>query len=145
MTEEEIGTTDEKPPAAESARAAALNAALAHALRPPAAPPGLRAGVLAAIAREHPVDYQAARRELEQQHRAAIAQLNRSYLRHCRDALLLGASLLAVVDLSIEPLSQRLAPFCAAAAPTVAGCAVLAVGASCGAILLRELFSAKFT
>jgi hypothetical protein len=124
----------------DSERLAALNAALARTLRPPATPPELRAGVLAAIARERPLDTQAARRELEQQYRAAIAQLNRYYLRRCRDALLLGAGLLAVLDTSIAPLSQRLVPYFADAAPMVAGCLVLAAGALCGRTLLRELF-----
>jgi hypothetical protein len=124
----------------DAGRMAALDSALAGALHPPTTPPELRAGVLAAIARERPIDIQASRRELEQQYRAAIAQLNRYYARRCRDALLLGAGLLAVVDTSIAPLSQRLVPYFADAAPMVAGCLVLAAGALCGAALIRELF-----
>jgi hypothetical protein len=118
---------------------AALDSALSEALRPPPTPGELRAGVLAAIAREAPVDIEARRRELTQEYAAAVAQLNRQYLRRCRDALLLGASLLTAADLSIEPLSRGLAPFFADSAPLIAGCVVLALGALCGGALLREL------
>jgi len=125
---------------ARAVRQAALNAALAGALRPPATPSDLRAGVLAAIARAPAIDWQVRRRELEREHRAAIARLNRRYLRRGRDALLVGAGLLAALSFSIKPLSMWLTPFLADAAPMVAGVMTLSVGVLCGAALLRDLF-----
>jgi hypothetical protein len=125
---------------AESVRQAGLNAALAGAFPPPATPSDLRAGVLAAIAREPAVDWQAQRRNLQQEHRAAIAKLNQRYLRSCRDAVLVGACLLAALGLSIKPLSHGLAPFFANAAPMVAGFMALCVGVLCGAAILQDLF-----
>ena len=121
-------------------RQAALNAALAGALRPPATPSDLRAGVLAAIARAPAIDWQALRQDLEREHRAAIAQLNQRYLRRGRDALLVGAGLLAILGFSIKPLSLWLTPFLTDAAPMVAGVMALSVGVLCGAALLRDLF-----
>jgi hypothetical protein len=132
--------TDETVPAANSVGQPALDAALAAALRPPRTPSDLQAGVLAAIAREGPIDSRAARQELEQQYRAAIASLNQFYVRRCRDALLLGSGLLAAVGFGVEPLSQGLAPLLAGAAPMAAGATMLIVGATCGAALMRELF-----
>ena len=133
--------TDETAPhGADSARQAALNAALAGAFPPPATPPDLRAGVLAAIARERSFDRQACRRDLEREHRAAIARLNQRYLRRCRDAVLVGSCLLAALGFSIQPLSHWLAPFFADAAPMVAGLIALSVGVLCGAAVLQDLF-----
>jgi hypothetical protein len=125
---------------ADAVRQAALNAALAGALRPPATPTDLRAGVLAAIARGSTIDWQARRRDLEREHRAAIAQLNQRYLRRGRDALLVGAGVLAALGFSIKPLSLWLTPVLADAAPMVAGVMALSVGVLCGAALLRDLF-----
>jgi peptidoglycan/LPS O-acetylase OafA/YrhL len=133
--------TDETTPlGSDSARQAALNAALAGAFPPPATPPELTAGVLAAIAREPATDWQARRRALEQEHRAAISGLNRRYLRRCRDALLVAACLLVVLGYSIRPLSDWLTPFFVQAAPMIAGCMALAVGVLCGAAMLQDLF-----
>ena len=132
--------SDATVPPADSVSKPALDAALAAALPPPRTPPDLRAGVLAAIARERPVDHQAAREELEQQYRAAIASLNQFYVRRCRDGLLLGSGLLAAVGFGIEPLSQGLAPLLAGAAPMAAGATMLILGATCGAALMRDLF-----
>ncbi len=113
---------------------------LAGAFPPPVTPPDLRAGVLAAIARERPVDWQACRRALQGEHRAAIARLNQRYLRRSRDALLIGASLFAVLGLGIRPLSLALSAYFSNAAPMVAGLIALSVGVLCGAALLRDLF-----
>jgi hypothetical protein len=137
----EIDMTDETTPlGSDAARQLALNAALAAAFAPPATPPELTAGVLAAIAREPLTDWQAQRRALEQGHRAAIAALNRRYLHRGRDALLVAACLLVVLGYSIKPLSDWLTPFFAKAAPMIAGCMALAVGVLCGAAMLQELF-----
>lgn len=125
---------------AEPARHAALNTALAAVLTPPATPPDLRAGVLAAIAREPSQDWQAQRQALQRGRRTAIAALNRLYLRRCRDAILVGTSLLAVLGFSIKPLSVWLTPFLANAAPLAAGLIALGVGVLCGAVLLQDLF-----
>ncbi len=125
---------------AETLRHAALNAALAGAISAPSTPLDLRAGVRAAIAREPAVDWHAQRRHLQQEHSAAIAQLNQRYLRRCRDALLVGACLLAALGFSIKPLSQGLTPFFANAAPMVAGFLALSVGVLCGAAILQDLF-----
>ncbi len=132
--------SDATVPPPDPVRQSALDAALAAALPPPRTPTDLRAGVLAAISREGAIDPQAARQELEQQYRAAIAALNRFYVRRCRDALLLGAGLLAAVGFGIEPLSQGLSPLLAGAAPMVAGATMLIVGAVCGTALMREVF-----
>jgi hypothetical protein len=137
----EIDMTDEiTPPSTDSARQAALNVALAGAFPPPATPSDLRAGVLAAIAREPSIDWQARRRDLEREHRAAIAGLNQRYLRRCRDAVLVGACLLAALGLSVKPLSHGLAPFFSNSAPMVAGFITLSVGVLCGAAVLQDLF-----
>ena len=129
----------EPPSASENpVRQADRELALARALQPPPTPADLRACVIAAIARERPVDLMAERRELEAQHRAALNGLNRHYLRRGRDALLLGSGLLALLGFSIGPLSHRLAPLCNDAAPTVAGFAMLLVGTVGGAILWQE-------
>jgi hypothetical protein len=133
--------TDETTPLqGDSARQAALNAALADAFPPPATPPELTAGVLAASAREPASDSQAQRRALEQEHGAAICALYRRYLHRCRDALLAAARLLMVLGYSIRPLSDWLTPFFAKAAPMIAGCMALAVGVLCGAAMLQDLF-----
>jgi hypothetical protein len=131
---------DTIPARSDSVREAALNAALAQTLRAPATPSDLRAGVLAAIARERPTDWQTCRRELELEHRVAIAALNRRYLRRCRDALLLVSGLLTALGFCIKPLSQWLTPFFADAAPMVAGLMTLAMGGALGAAILRDLF-----
>jgi hypothetical protein len=123
----------------------ALDAALARAFPTPATPADLRAGVRAAIARERTLEWQARRDALEREHRAAMARLNQRYLRGCRDALLLGACLFAVLGLSIKPLAVWLTPIMAAAAPLVAGLIALSVGVLCGAAILQDLFRAKAT
>jgi hypothetical protein len=130
------------PLGSDSARQAALNAALAGAFPPPGTPAELTAGVLAAIAREPSTSttWQAQRRALEREHRAAIAGLNRRYLHRCRDALLVAACMLVVLGYSIRPLSDWLTPFFAKAAPMIAGCMALAVGVLCGAAMLQDLF-----
>jgi hypothetical protein len=133
--------TDETAPhGADPARQAALNAALAGAFPPPATPPDLRAGVLAAIARARSFDLEACRRDLDREHRTAIARLNQRYLRRCRDAVLIGACLLAALGFSIQPLLHWLTPFFATAAPMVAGLITLSVGVLCGAAVLQDLF-----
>jgi hypothetical protein len=134
-----VHMTDHRAPDADPVQPTAWEVALAQTLRAPPTPADLRAGVLAAIAREQPIDLAAARRELERDYRAAVAGLKRFYVRRCRDAVLSGSGLLAVVGFSIAPLSHRLSPMFAAAAPMVAGFAMLGVGTLCGALLWREL------
>jgi hypothetical protein len=120
-------------------RHAALEAALAGAFPPPATPAELHAGVLAAIARER-FDWQARRRDLEDEHRAAIAQLNRRFLHRSRDALLICASLFAALGLGFQPLCHGLTSYFDDAAPMVAGLISLSLGMLCGAAILRHLF-----
>jgi hypothetical protein len=125
---------------ADPVRLSGLNNALAASLTPPATPADLRAGVLAAIAREPSQDWEAGRRELQRMRRAAITELNWRYLRRCRDAILLGAGILAVLGFGIKPLSVWLTPFLANAAPMVAGCIALCIGVLCGTVIFQDLF-----
>ena len=116
-----------------------LDRVLTAVLPRPWLPADLRAGVLAAIAREPVPNWQLRRQELEEEHHGAIAALNARYLRRCRDGLLAGSGLVATLGLLVRPVSVWLTPLFDHAAPTVAGALALGGGLLAGAFLMRSL------
>jgi hypothetical protein len=120
---------------------AAVDRALASALRKPAVPADLRAQVMAAVARECVPDWQQSVRALEDDRRRAIAALNARYLRRCRDALLGALVLCITIDSGMKPLIHWLAGFFSGAAPLIAGALALGLGVACGALFLRDLLA----
>jgi hypothetical protein len=127
----------------ESSLDALLDRALAAAFRAPAAPSDLRAQVLAAVARDHAANWEGRRRELENEHGHAIANLNARYLRRCRDALLAGFCVAVTMGLAVRPLSHWLAPYFDSLAPGIAGLLALSVGVLLGAVILQDLFGRR--
>ena len=127
-------------PKADPAVDAKLDSALSIAFRTPPVPSELRAGVLAAVAREPPADSQHCREELEKSYRASIANLNARYLRRGRAALIAAAVIVITIGSAVRPLSLWLTPFFRNSAPIVAGVLALGTGFLLGAIILQDLF-----
>ena len=127
-------------PKADPAVEAKLDSVLAIAFRTPLVPSELRAGVLAAVARDRPSDWQRCREELERNHRMAIANLNARYLRRCRTALVAAAVIVISIGSAVPALSLWLTPFFRNSAPIVAGVLALGTGFVFGAIILQDLF-----
>ena len=127
-------------PKANPAAEAELDHALSIAFRAPLVPSELRAGVLAAVARDRPSDSQHCREELEKSHRASIANLNARYLRRGRAALLAAAVIVITIGSAVRPLALWLTPLFRHSAPIVAGVLALGTGFLFGAIILQDLF-----
>jgi hypothetical protein len=119
-----------------------LDQALSRHLKAPQLPSDFRAHVLAAVARVRAPSEAQARQELERVRTAALAELNRRYLRYCRDALLVGLTLSVVISFGMRPLTLWLMQFFSDAAPLVAGVLILGAGVLVG-LAFKDLIWAR--